>query len=47
MASSQQNTYFVAGNREGLTDRVADLFADEVPFFAMAQKVSANSTKHM
>ena len=46
MASSQQNTYFVAGNREGLTDRVADLFADEVPFFAMAQKVSANSTKH-
>ncbi len=46
MASSQQNTYFVAGNREGLTDRVADLFADEVPFFAMCQKVSSISTKH-
>lgn len=46
MASSQQNTYFVTGNREGLTDRVADLFADEVPFFAMAQKISSISTKH-
>lgn len=46
MASSQVNTYFATGIREGLTDTVADLFADDVPFFAMCQKVSAQSTKH-
>lgn len=46
MASSQVNTYFATGIREGLTDTVADLFADDVPFFAMCQKVSSRSTKH-
>jgi hypothetical protein len=34
MASTQVNTYFAKGNREGLTDTVADLFADDVPLFA-------------
>jgi len=46
MASTQVNTYFAKGNREGLTSQVAELFADEVPFFAMARKESAISTKH-
>ena len=46
MASTQVNTYFAKGNRESLTDQVADLFADEAPFFAMAKKESANGTKH-
>lgn len=46
MASSQVNTYFATGIREGLTDTVADLFADDVPFFAMAQKIDIRSTKH-
>lgn len=46
MASTQVNTYFAKGNREGLTNQVADLFADEVPFFAMARKESATATKH-
>lgn len=46
MASTQTNSYFAAGNREGLSDTVADLFADEVPFYAMARKVSSISTKH-
>lgn len=46
MASTQVNTYFAAGNREGLTDQVADLFADEVPFFAMARTEKAIATKH-
>ena len=46
MASAQVNTYFAKGIREGLTSRVADLFADEVPFFAMAEKVPATATKH-
>lgn len=45
MASSQVNTYFAVGIREGLTDYVADLFADDVPFFAMAQKIDSRSTK--
>lgn len=31
------------GNREGLTSQVADLFADEVPFFAMCSKVKTGS----
>jgi len=46
MASSQTTSYFATGNREGLTDIVADLFADEVPFFRMARKIKAKSTKH-
>lgn len=46
MASSQVNSYFAVGIREGLTDTVADLFADDVPFFAMAQKINSRSTKH-
>lgn len=46
MASSQVNSYFATGIREGLTDTVADLFADDVPFFAMAQKIPIRSTKH-
>lgn len=46
MASSQVNTYFATGIREGLTDTVADLFADDVPFFAMCQKINIRSTKH-
>lgn len=40
------NTYTTVGNREDLADKVADLFADEVPAFAMAKKVKATSTKH-
>ena len=46
MASTQVNTYFAKGNREGLTSQVAELFADEVPFFAMARKERAIATKH-
>lgn len=46
MASSQVNTYFATGIREGLTDTVADLFADDVPFFSMARKLRIRSTKH-
>lgn len=46
MASTQVNTYFAKGNREGLVNQVADLFADEVPFFAMAKKESASNVKH-
>ncbi len=46
MASTQVNTYFAKGNREGLTNQVADLFADEVPFFSMAGKETASNTKH-
>jgi hypothetical protein len=39
-------TYSTIGNREGLTDVVAELFADETPLFSMSRKVSANATKH-
>lgn len=46
MASSQVNTYFAKGIREGLTNTVADLFADDVPFFAMCEKIKATSTAH-
>lgn len=46
MASTQVNTYFAVGNREGLTDTVADLFADDAPFFRMARKIKATATKH-
>jgi hypothetical protein len=45
MASTQVNTYFAKGIREGLSNQVADLFADEVPFFAMARKYDVSSTK--
>ena len=40
------NTYSTIGNREDLSDIVAELFADEVPFFAMAQKIRAEATTH-
>jgi len=42
--TTQINTYYAVGNREGLTSEVADLFADDTPFFAMCQKVKTNST---
>jgi hypothetical protein len=45
MASTQVNTYWAKGNREGLTNEVADLFADDVPFFAMCSKVATTSSK--
>lgn len=46
MASLQLNTFDVVGNREGLTDTIADLFADETPLFSMARKVQATSVLH-
>jgi len=46
MASLQLNTFDVVGNREGLTDTIADLFADETPLFSMARKVAATSVLH-
>lgn len=46
MASTQVNTYFAKGNREGLVNRVCDLFADDVPFMSMMEKVPAMNTKH-
>lgn len=46
MASTQVNTYFAKGNREGLVNRVAELFADDVPFMGMIEKVPASNTKH-
>jgi len=46
MASTQVNSFFAKGNRESLTNQVAELFADEVPFFSMAKKESANAVKH-
>ena len=46
MASLQLNTYFAKGIREGLSETVADLFADDVPFFAMAEKIKTRNTKH-
>jgi hypothetical protein len=39
-------TYSVVGNREGLTDTIADLFADETPLFSMARKTKATSVLH-
>ena len=44
--SSFADTFNTVGNREGLVDRVADLFADEVPFFAAAAKVPSIAVKH-
>jgi hypothetical protein len=46
MAATAITTYFAKGIREGLTDTVADLFADDVPFFAMCEKIPTRSTKH-
>lgn len=51
MASTQLHTYSTSGgggigNREGLTNRIAELFADDVPAFRMAKKVRAIATKH-
>ena len=39
-------SYSTIGNREGLTDVVADLFADDTPLFSMSKKVPAIATKH-
>lgn len=44
--ADQVNTYTTVGNREDLSDVIADLFADDVPFFAMARKIKATATKH-
>jgi hypothetical protein len=44
--AEQVNTYFAKGIREGLSGTVADLFADDVPFYAMAEKVGTNNTMH-
>lgn len=46
MASTQVNSYYAKGNREGLTDTVADLFADDAPLFSMSRKIKAIATKH-
>lgn len=46
MASSQVNTYDQSGNREDLASELAALYADEVPFFAMAGKVRATARTH-
>lgn len=40
------NTYSTVGNREDLSDVIADLFADDVPFFALARKIKESATKH-
>ena len=40
------NAYNVIGNREGLTDTIADLFADSTPLFSMARKVKATAIIH-
>lgn len=40
------NTYSSVGNREHLADTIADLFADDVPAFALAKKVRGTATKH-
>jgi|GEM_PF-7116248 len=40
------NSYATIGNREGLTDVIADLFMDETPLYSMSEKVNAISTKH-
>ena len=42
-----KNTYTAIGNREDLASTVADLFADDVPAFALAKKVKATGTKHI
>jgi len=45
-ALTYQTTYYTIGQREGLTDTVADLFADNAPLYSMSRKVNATSTKH-
>ena len=50
MASPQAHTYPAVGGgtigiREGLTDIVADLFADDVPLLASSRKVPTSSTR--
>ncbi len=39
-------SYSTIGNREGLTDVIADLFADDTPLYSMSRKVDAKATKH-
>ncbi len=39
-------SYSAIGNREGLTDVIADLFADDTPFYSMCEKINATSRKH-
>lgn len=46
MAGAQVHTYFAKGIREGLTDTVADLFADDCPLMAMSEKIKALATYH-
>lgn len=46
MASTQVNTYFAVGKRESLADMVADLFADDCPLMAMAEKIKISNTLH-
>lgn len=46
MASTQYITYKAVGNREGLVDRIAELFADDVPAFKMAMTVPAVARRH-
>lgn len=46
MAQATLHTYFAKGIREGLSETVADLFADDVPFFAMAEKIKTRNPKH-
>ena len=45
-ALTYQTSYHTIGIREGLTDVVADLFADDTPLYSMSRKVQANGTKH-
>lgn len=46
MANTYLDTYNTIGNREGLTDVISDLFADDIPLMAMSRKVKAIATKH-
>lgn len=41
-----QTSYHMIGAREGLTDVVSDLFADDTPLYSMSRKIDATSTKH-
>jgi len=44
--SARLDTYNVIGNREALTNTIADLFADETPLFSMAKKTRATGVLH-
>jgi len=46
MANTYLDTYVTIGNREGLTNVVADLFADDTPLLSMSRKIKSISTKH-